>query len=78
MKNKWIIPPTTETMITGFSGALEMKIGKSNWRVEYWTGEQTPRVYKNETLLDCPIEDLPLLAFAAINNANQVFGIRPQ
>ena len=42
-----ITPPHVETAITGFRLGAERKIGKHNWRIEFFDGEPAPRYIKD-------------------------------
>jgi len=59
MQYTLIVPPKTETAVTGFALAAEKTIGKTAWRIEYWLGETFPRVYRNgkaqASLVICPV-----------------------
>lgn len=47
MKYCLIVPPIAETHLTGFRIAAEKIIGKTHWRMEYWTTDEMPKLYRN-------------------------------
>ena len=51
MKYNLIVPPKYETELTGFALAAEKTIGKTQWRLDFYQGETTLRLFKNGELV---------------------------
>jgi hypothetical protein len=63
-----IVPPHSETALTGFRLGAERKLRGSLWRVEFWNDAALPRVFKNGTRQE--LETLPVYAINFANGIN--------
>lgn len=70
MKYSLTIPPSVETVTTGFAMGAEKQIGKNVYRIEIFTHEPMPRFLKNGARIDDP-NTLPK---PVIGMANAVIG----
>ena len=46
MKYTLIVPSSYETALTGFAMGATKTVGKTEWRVEIYVGEDYPRIYR--------------------------------
>ena len=46
MQYTLIVPPSIETSLTGFAIGATKIIGKTEWRVDIYVGEDYPRIYR--------------------------------
>ena len=66
MKYRLIVPPMSQSQITGLTLRAEKTIGKTNWRLDFYQGQAALRLFKDDEIVT-RFDNLPKLVgrFAA-------------